>query len=79
MTRRAGPRREVPESHIKHATLEEAIYVVAPAWIGGDVSDVEVRAIVTLARAIEKDLYPKYYRLEPGELAAAAINEYFNG
>ena len=75
--RRAGPRREVPESPIKHKTLEEAIWIMAPAWVGGDPNDVEVRAIVTLARTIEKTLYNKYYQVEASELAAAAINEYY--
>jgi hypothetical protein len=76
--RRAGPRREVPESPIKHKTLEEAIWIMAPAWVGGDPNDLEVREIVTLARQIEKQLYSKYYQLEASELAAAACNEYYN-
>lgn len=79
MRRRTGIRREreVPESPIKHKTLEETIWIMAPAWVGGDANDVEVRAIVTLARTIEKTLYSKYYQVEVSELAAAAINEYY--
>lgn len=73
-----GSRREGYESPIKHKTLEEAIWVMAPAWVGGDPNDVEVRAIVTLARQIEKNLYDKYYQVEVAELAAAAIHEYYN-
>lgn len=71
-------KREMPESPIKHKTLEEAIWVMAPAWVGGDPNDLEVREIVTLARMIEKQLYEKYYQVEASELAAAAINEYYN-
>lgn len=78
MRRRAGPQREVPESPIKHKTLEEAIWIIAPAWVGGDPNDREVREIVSLAREIEKQTYNKYYQLEASELAAAAINEYYN-
>jgi hypothetical protein len=71
-------RREAPESSIPHATLEEAIWIIAPAFIGGDPNDREVREVVTLARQIEKQTYPKYYELTASELAAAAACEYYN-
>jgi hypothetical protein len=74
---RSRSRREVPESKIKHKTLEEAIWIIAPAWVGGDPNDKEVREIVSLAREIEKTTYNKYYQLKASELAAAAINEYY--
>ena len=71
-------KREMPESAINHRSLEAAIWKVAPAWVGGDPNDVEVREMVVLARAIEKQLYERDYQVTAGELAAAAVNEYFN-
>lgn len=77
MARSTSRRREAPLSPIKHAALERAIWKIARAWVGGDASDVEVRAVVGIAREIEKDLYTEFYQPTAGELAAAALQHYF--
>lgn len=57
--------------------VEKAIWRIAPAWVGGDPKDVEVREILRLAKWIAGSLYTKYHRVSSSELAAAAIHEYY--
>jgi hypothetical protein len=65
-------------SPINERTLEETIWIMAPAWIGGDPNDVEVREIIRLARRIDRRLHHRRYQIETSELAAAAIHEYYS-
>lgn len=66
---------------LSQANLETAIMEVGPAWVGGAISDVELRAIVKIAWKLFDNLHSTAnggYTLTSKELAAAALQQYFN-
>jgi len=64
---------------VSEKALEKAVWRVARAWVGGPTSDIEVRAIVRIARGVELKLSPKYHKITASELAAAASQAYYSG
>lgn len=61
--------------------LQKAIWTCGPAWVGGDLNDVEVRAVTKIALSIGKKLYGKARggaNITVNELAAAVLQHYFS-
>lgn len=62
---------------ISQGSLDRAIWTVGRSFVGGDINDVEWRAIMRLALQLRGKLYGKYYSLSAKELASAACAIYF--
>jgi len=64
--------------------LTRAIWKIAPLWVGGPTSDVEVRAILKIAQRIRGFLAGRYdgrygppTKYPASIVAAAAVHEYY--
>lgn len=62
---------------VTQGSLSRAIWTVGRIFVGGDISEVEWRAIMRKALQLRGSLYSKYGTLSARELAAAACMKYF--